>query len=178
AGNSRYGGASAALFLLRDDLKNLPTRLPGLARVPTIIITAAAAAATAAASATITAVVRFRTRFIDVQGTSANFLAIQSFNCFFGLAAVRHFNKTESTGTPRCPVGYHRDAVDASIRFKKGPKIVFCCGEGEVADEKFHVSASFDSSVIFKRLFSAKIGRAARQQVYPGRGQSIQQQLW
>lgn len=67
-----------------------------------IIITAAASAA--ATSTTETAIIDFRTRFIDIEGASANFLAIQSFNRFFGLAAVRHLHKTKATGTARSPV--------------------------------------------------------------------------
>jgi hypothetical protein len=112
-----------------------------------IIVTAAASIPTASTAKT--AIIDLGARLIDVQRTSANFLAIQSLNRFFGLPAVWHLNKTESAGTPRCAVCNHCDAVDISIRFKKGPKIIFRSAERKVADEKFHVSASFDSSVNF-----------------------------
>lgn len=67
-----------------------------------IIVTAATSAATPPTAKA--AVIHFRTRFIDVQRAAANFLAIQSFNCFFGLAPVRHLNKAKATGPTRSPV--------------------------------------------------------------------------
>ena len=71
-----------------------------------IIITAAAPTA-AAASAAVAAIVNFGARLVYVQGASADFLAIQSFNRFLSLAPLRHLNKAEAPGPSCGPVSYY-----------------------------------------------------------------------
>ncbi len=60
-----------------------------------------------------------RLRFVDVEGTSSELLALESLNCGLRLAAVGHFNEAKPTGAAGGTVGNDIDGAHGPIRFKE-----------------------------------------------------------
>jgi hypothetical protein len=98
----------------------------------------AAAASTAistAAPAPATTTLDFGTRFIHVQGASANLGAVQSRYGFLSVFRTGHFDKAEAPRTPGVPVSHDADAVHLSVYLEKLAQLVFRSVEVEVANK-------------------------------------------
>ena len=97
------------------------TRLPATsattaaptAAVPTTISTATSAAFYLGAG------------LVHVQRPSAHLAAVKRSDCFLSFFRVRHFDKTETTGTASFAIGHDADAVHLPIRCEKLTQFVF-----------------------------------------------------
>jgi hypothetical protein len=102
------------------------------------------AAGTATAAET-SAALGLGTRFIDVQCTATEFLAVEGRNGLLSLGGVGHFYESKPARTPGVTVRNNTDLVDFSVGLKQSPQLGFGCAVGDVADKKFLHNVSFSS---------------------------------
>jgi hypothetical protein len=112
---------------------------------PTAAATAAAAAATAttaAAAVTTTATaagaIFTRTGLVDVDGATAEVLAVQGLDRGVGLAGVGHLDEGESTGTTGLAIGDDGDIRNFTVGLEGVADFVFSSAKGEVSNEELH----------------------------------------
>jgi hypothetical protein len=83
------------------------------------------------------------TGFVDVEGASADLLAVQRRNGFFSIVVAGHFHETKAAGTSRIAVGHDAYPVDLPIAFEQLAELIFPCIEAEIPHENIlHALAS------------------------------------
>jgi hypothetical protein len=109
------------------------------------VSTASAAAATAtisAATATTTTAAAFtrfhRTRFVDREGATVDFLAVEFRDGRLSFLGCAHFHETKAAGTTRHAIIDHLDPRDIARLGKEIGEVVFRHAEGQVAHIEFH----------------------------------------
>jgi hypothetical protein len=75
-------------------------------------------------------------RFIDIQGASAQLFSIESRDGFFGLRGVGHFYKRESSRASGVAVGDQADLINFAVWLKQGSQLCFRGAVREVANKK------------------------------------------
>jgi hypothetical protein len=96
--------------------------------------TAARTAAAAAGSAG--TAIGFGAGFVDIQGASAEFFAVQGCDGFLGFAGIGHFYKGKAARAPGVTVRDQADLIDFAVRFKQGTQFRFGGAVREVANKK------------------------------------------
>jgi hypothetical protein len=114
---------------------DLATDWEDLVAIPPTAPTTASAATIAPISTAATAALDFGTRFVHVQGASANLSAVQRRNGFLSIFPTGHFDEAEAARAPGIPVGHDADAVHLSVYLEKLPQFVFRSVEVEVANK-------------------------------------------
>ena len=99
------------------------------------IATATTAAASAAISAATATALDLGTRFVHVQGASANLSAVQRGDGLVAFFGVAHFNKAKTAGAASVPVGHNADSIYLSMCFEKLAQLVFGGVEVEIPNE-------------------------------------------
>jgi hypothetical protein len=97
---------------------------------------AASAGAPTTAPGSAGTAIGFGSRFVDIQGASAQLFSIQSGDGFFGLRGVGHFYKRESSRASGVAVGDQADLINFAVRFKQGSQLCFRGAVREVAYKK------------------------------------------
>jgi hypothetical protein len=136
---------------------NLPAGLATATAAGTSASAGAAATTTAerpasAACSAAEAAFRFRTRFIDVQGTAIHAIAVQGSNCVVCLTFVFHFYESESTGTSGVAISHDSGTGNSAVPFEQCADGIIGGAVREIAHENvLH-------SIPPKRLQSGPIG--------------------
>jgi hypothetical protein len=91
----------------------------------------AAAATTAAATAARTIL-----RFVHLQRTAAEVLAVQSLHCL-GRITAGHLDKPEATRTSRLAIIYQSDRLDGAMLGEQRAQRIFVRGERKISDIEF-----------------------------------------
>jgi hypothetical protein len=119
-----------------------------------IAITSAAAPVSAAAATTIStaapAALDLWTRFIHIQGASANLRAVQRRDGLLSVFRTRHLHEAEATRAPGIPVGHDADPVHLPMDLEQLAKFVFRSIEVEVPNENV-LQANWPLSELFER---------------------------
>ena len=113
-------------------------------------MSAAAAAAISASSASASAALDLWTRFIHIQGASANLRAVQRRDGLLSVFRTRHLHEAETTRAPGIPVGHDADPVHLPMDLEQLAQFVFRSIEVEVPNENV-LQANLPLSELFER---------------------------
>jgi hypothetical protein len=106
------------------------------------IATVSAATTTAAATVSTAAAAAFalfhRTRFVDRQGATVDFLAMEFRDGRLRFFRRAHFHETKAAGTPRHAIIDHLHPRDIARLGKKIGQVVFRHAEGQIAHIEFY----------------------------------------
>jgi hypothetical protein len=110
----------------------------------------AAAAATISAAASAASALDLWTRFIHIQGASANLRAVQRRDGLLSVFRTRHLHEAEATRAPGIPVGHDADPVHLPMDLEQLAQFVFRSIEVEVPNENV-LQANLPLSELFER---------------------------
>jgi hypothetical protein len=116
----------------------------------TATMSAAAAAAISASSASASAALDLWTRFIHIQGASANLRAVQRRDGLLSVFRTRHLHEAETTRAPGITVGHDADPVHLPMDLEELTQFVFRSIEVEVPNENV-LQANLPLSELFER---------------------------
>jgi hypothetical protein len=142
--------------------KNLPARFARLPRMAAMVVapTAASATKTLAAAATTPGPIGLWFGLVDGQRSSAQVGSVEGRDSFIGFTGIAHFDKPETTGAPRIPIGYECDFFDRAMCFEDTSQIRFSCTVGQVSNvQVLHRNSSLNKS---SRLVGARFRFDAR----------------
>jgi hypothetical protein len=137
----RSVAASAAAATAISTTTAAATAIP-TAAATTTAAEAAASAATTAAGATSA----FRTSFVDVERSAANFFPVHGVNRAIPLRIVRHLDKGKPSGLTRIAVGHNVYTIHTAVRFKQRTDVLFGCAETQVSNKNILHLSPFDLS--------------------------------
>jgi hypothetical protein len=108
----------------------------GFQELPASVAAAAAPAATAAIAAAFTsatAASALGPGFIDIEGTTAHFVTVETADGLIAFGVVGHLDKSKTTGLAGFAVRNDADAVDRTVRFKERADILLGRPKAEIA---------------------------------------------
>jgi len=113
-------------------------------------VSAAAAATISTAASSASAALDLLTRFIHIQGASANLRAVQRRDGLLSVFRTRHLHEAEAPRAPGIPVGHDADPVHLPMDLEQLAKFVFRSIEVEVPNENV-LQANWPLSELFER---------------------------
>jgi hypothetical protein len=123
--------------------------------------TTTAALASAPTTATSTAgAFRFRSRFIHIQGASADLRAIQCRDRFLSVLGACHLDKAETARASGVPVGHDADPVHLSMHFEKLAQFFFRRVEIQVSNKDVLQASASGVSYLSVDDFGGEAGGA------------------
>jgi hypothetical protein len=108
----------------------------GLQELPASVAAAAAPTATAAIAAAFTsttAASAFGPGFVDIEGTAAHLMTVQTADGLIAFGVVGHLDKSKTAGLSRFAIRNDADAVDCTVRFEERADILFGGPKAEIA---------------------------------------------
>src|SRR5215831_8159878 len=117
--------------------ERLPARFARLASVTTIVVLPPSASALASTAET--AIIGLRAGLVNVEGTSAELLAIQGSDGLLRFPVVAHLYEAKSARASGLAICNHGHTVNVAEWLKQLAKIILRGAEREVADKNFHI---------------------------------------
>jgi hypothetical protein len=105
------------------------------AAAPAAATTAAVATAPAAATTTRATALSFRTSFVDVKSSAADFLAVNGINRTITFRVIRHFDEGEPSRLARITIGDNVHSIYTAVRLKQRTDILFGRTETQVSNK-------------------------------------------
>jgi len=101
-------------------------------------LTAAISAVSLAEATAAEAPICLGTGFIDGQGSSTDFSAVERCHRFFGFSTTGHFHKAKASGAASVTISHDADTINGAMGFKQGANGIFRRCKTEVSYKDFH----------------------------------------